>query len=1086
MTGGAKTDSSTQGPRLDGTDNRPEADSQGYRYPGSAPFQDSDLDRQLFNGRETEAEEVLHTILSSDLLVVYAASGMGKTSLLKAGVMQGLRDRGYWPVTVRLNVPKDDPVTSIHEQIKEADRDDETVEVALAPDAPVNVDESLWTLLASLEVWRDDDLQRMVLVMDQFEELFTLEWDPSTREALIRELGEVARGARNTAPGLVPVQSRNGLPTGPQLKRQVKLVLVIREDSLGELEALSHDIPQILNNRFRLSPLRRPGAESALNNPAALEDERLEYPCFKYDDAAIECIVKFLEKRTSLGAASGAIDPSQLQIIGQHIERVILPEKISRSSGEVVVNSDDFGGKDGLEDILREFYRRTLDSFSDSEQKSIRNLCEQGLINSWRRRRSIDYREILKDYQVSRATLDALVDKRLLRAEPRVDTLYFELAHDSLIDAVLSERDRRRANRRRHRLVVASSVLACVIIVMAILFGYVVGTGGTRGTLVVGQPRTEPLSSPDDVAEFDVDSLDSPAFVVVDDFLGDVQIAVTQRGARRDHNQFPAGSPVPERMLLVPGPQEEPTQQVSVSAVAGSEGTFEISLVKEDPRSLEDALDDENIIAEPGDSLVLRVDQPQGRSVITVTPSSFEGGGVGGTETNPGLDAEIEVIDPDGVGTRVDSGGPGEPERAVVGGSNGSYYVVIRGSGASTGQFTLDAQEVEELKPDQEVSGQETTGTFLFRKGEELRGDYMVRVKPAGGLDAVVQLVDPAGGTTVWDTAGRTQEEALILPHINGEFLVTVSGRGGTTGEFSLSVDTSVAEPLNEGIPVAASGLTIFRVEPSEGSRLQFRTERGSDSDVTISVYGRSRDPKNWVTQNGPSTLVGDESLIVVQPRGGRPEFRASLTSFETIEVANPRESEERLSKPTAFDLNVRPGGFLAAVWSPDNDDAVFMDVYTASGVHIDGTSGESDRVLVGNGAEGVYTVVARSAGEGEVSFEGARVSEFDVGAARVEKKGEIRDPGGASVYKVQPSEGGVWIVAVKSTSDIEPTLVAYDQQGRWHRAPRAASPTRSYTSLRLGPEQGLFDRDAFFVVVGSKDESGKGSFTLIVEKDTE
>lgn len=64
-----------------------------YRYPGSHPFRDTELDRQLFFGRDQEREALKHLILSERLVVLFAKSGMGKTSLLNAGVFSGLRAR---------------------------------------------------------------------------------------------------------------------------------------------------------------------------------------------------------------------------------------------------------------------------------------------------------------------------------------------------------------------------------------------------------------------------------------------------------------------------------------------------------------------------------------------------------------------------------------------------------------------------------------------------------------------------------------------------------------------------------------------------------------------------------------------------------------------------------------------------------------------------------------------------------------------------------------------------------------------------------------------------------------------------------
>ena len=57
-----------------------------------------------------------------------------------------------------------------------------------------------------------------------------------------------------------------------------------------------------------------------------------------------------------------SIDPSQLQIICQHIERAILPSKGEDPEEDTVVEitAADLGGRAGLERILSEYYRREI------------------------------------------------------------------------------------------------------------------------------------------------------------------------------------------------------------------------------------------------------------------------------------------------------------------------------------------------------------------------------------------------------------------------------------------------------------------------------------------------------------------------------------------------------------------------------------------------------------------------------------------------------------------------------------------------------------------------------------------------------
>ena len=67
------------------------AGSPATPFKGLAPFQDTELDAQLFCGRDREREVIVANLLASRLTVLYGASGVGKTSLLRAAVTPALR-----------------------------------------------------------------------------------------------------------------------------------------------------------------------------------------------------------------------------------------------------------------------------------------------------------------------------------------------------------------------------------------------------------------------------------------------------------------------------------------------------------------------------------------------------------------------------------------------------------------------------------------------------------------------------------------------------------------------------------------------------------------------------------------------------------------------------------------------------------------------------------------------------------------------------------------------------------------------------------------------------------------------------------
>src|SRR6516164_4428387 len=90
------------------------------RYPGAQPFSDDELSRKTFFGRERESMDLANNILANRLVVVYAKSGLGKTSLLNAGVAQRLRNEKYLPLVVRVNDVQRWPFTSILADIRTA------------------------------------------------------------------------------------------------------------------------------------------------------------------------------------------------------------------------------------------------------------------------------------------------------------------------------------------------------------------------------------------------------------------------------------------------------------------------------------------------------------------------------------------------------------------------------------------------------------------------------------------------------------------------------------------------------------------------------------------------------------------------------------------------------------------------------------------------------------------------------------------------------------------------------------------------------------------------------------------------------
>ena len=398
-----------------------------YRYPGAQPFRDDEFSRRTFFGREPASVALTDQILANRLVVVYAKSGLGKTSLLNAGVAPRLREAASLPLFVRVNDIQRGPLTSVLDGIRmEAER--QQVEYVQGESS------SLWSFFKSVEFWRGDLLLTPVLILDQFEELFTLQSEEA-RETFLSELGFLVRGV--PPPSLPQIDSNvsNAPPS-------VRVVLSLREDFLGILEEASDRIPQIMDHRFRLAPFTCETAEKAITGPAAIDDPDIATKPFRLEPEFVTSILDYLSKSTAgaRGPGSRYVEPFHLQLICQRVEKIVaFKQKVS--SEEIVVSSKDLGGEAALAKTLVSFYTDAIRSLPSRHLRgAIRLLCEQFLISPEGRRLSLEERELQRQLRLPHDTLSQLVERRLLRTDRRSDSTYYELSHDALVQPVLASR----------------------------------------------------------------------------------------------------------------------------------------------------------------------------------------------------------------------------------------------------------------------------------------------------------------------------------------------------------------------------------------------------------------------------------------------------------------------------------------------------------------------------------------------------------------------------------------------------------------------------------------------------------------------
>jgi len=131
--------------------------------------------RAYFFGRDEEVAELARRVQRKLLTVLFGQSGLGKTSILRAGLAPRLRKQGYCPIYVRIDYGRDSPEPA--EQIKEAISRAARHSGEWTQSGVAVAGESLWEYLHHRDdVLRDEAGKTLIpfLIFDQFEEIFTL------------------------------------------------------------------------------------------------------------------------------------------------------------------------------------------------------------------------------------------------------------------------------------------------------------------------------------------------------------------------------------------------------------------------------------------------------------------------------------------------------------------------------------------------------------------------------------------------------------------------------------------------------------------------------------------------------------------------------------------------------------------------------------------------------------------------------------------------------------------------------------------------------------------------------------------------
>jgi hypothetical protein len=231
-------------------------------YKGLQAFDFTPEDAQYFYGRTALTDELLEKICQQNFLAILGASGSGKSSVVRAGLLyelpQGKRRSGteQWEILPIIK-PGEHPLHSLADAFIDPDIPSKRAERSRKSYVSSLQDEGAAALA---ELVADYDASCVVLVVDQFEEVFTLCQGSEEHEEERRQFFECLLGALEQTEG------------------KLRVVITMRADFYGKCleQQYAGLTEQIKANCVPVTPLNAAELREAITKPAELVGLKVE------------------------------------------------------------------------------------------------------------------------------------------------------------------------------------------------------------------------------------------------------------------------------------------------------------------------------------------------------------------------------------------------------------------------------------------------------------------------------------------------------------------------------------------------------------------------------------------------------------------------------------------------------------------------------------------------------------------------------------------------------------------------------------------------------------------------------------------
>ncbi len=338
-------------------------------------------DKDFFFGREAETEELHDKVYRSNLMLVYGASGTGKTSVIQCGLGNYMHSSDWFPIIIR----KESNILKSTEN--------KVTDLAITT-LKTNGSTIYETLTKQLESLYLDYFKPLYLIYDQFEELF------------ISGSSEEIEDFFNFLNYLMSTDI------------QVKIIIVVREEYLAYLTNWEHIIPNLFSNRIRIETL------SSLKIKEIIKNSCNAYVIGLENENIVENIYKKLLNK------DGIVELPHLQVYLDHLYK----EAYNENTNKCIFTNELVESTGKLDDVLASFLNEQVAGLPDMQLGW--NILKE-FITDKGTKKSISqfvWQKIAQEKQWNTTSvneiLQQLIEHRVIRYSDKENTM--ELSHDSL------------------------------------------------------------------------------------------------------------------------------------------------------------------------------------------------------------------------------------------------------------------------------------------------------------------------------------------------------------------------------------------------------------------------------------------------------------------------------------------------------------------------------------------------------------------------------------------------------------------------------------------------------------------------------